>query len=90
MTHRELWDRGDPTLGGWCVIPSPFTADLMRRAGHDWLASSAAPPEAAIGWREAGFRMLSVDHDAVLIRTRAAQVREAMRGTKREVSRTGC
>jgi 4-hydroxy-2-oxoheptanedioate aldolase len=258
MTLRELWDKGKPTLGGWCVIPSPFTAELMGRAGYDWicidtqhgligydemlpmlqavsatgapafvrvrwnepaeimkaldagaqgvivpLVSSAAdareaagacryPPqgyrswgptraalqvsgyspesanravvcvvmietpgavasleeiltvpgvdgvfvgpndlavthemkpdatasapkhrqlieailaacdhhqltagiqcgglETAIRWRDAGFRMLSVDNDAVFIRTRAAQVLEAMRGTKHEVARTG-
>lgn len=37
MTLRELWDKGEPTLGGWCVIPSPFTAELMGRAGYDWV-----------------------------------------------------
>lgn len=37
MTLRELWDRGEPTLGGWCVIPSPFAAELMGRAGYDWI-----------------------------------------------------
>jgi len=33
VTLRELWDRGEPTVGGWCVIPSPFAAELMGRAG---------------------------------------------------------
>ncbi|OLC23584.1 MAG: 2,4-dihydroxyhept-2-ene-1,7-dioic acid aldolase [Chloroflexi bacterium 13_1_40CM_3_65_12] len=37
MTLRELWERGEPTLGGWCVIPSPFAAELMGRAGYDWI-----------------------------------------------------
>lgn len=37
MTLRELWDRGQPTVGGWCVIPSPFAAELMGRAGYDWV-----------------------------------------------------
>ena len=37
MTLRELWERGEPTLGGWCVIPSPFAAELMGRAGYDWV-----------------------------------------------------
>lgn len=37
MTLRELWDRGGPMLGGWCVIPSPFVAELMGRAGYDWV-----------------------------------------------------
>jgi 4-hydroxy-2-oxoheptanedioate aldolase len=37
VTLRELWDRGEPTVGGWCVIPSPFSAELMGRAGFDWV-----------------------------------------------------
>jgi len=37
VTLRELWERGEPTLGGWCVIPSPFAAELMGRAGYDWI-----------------------------------------------------
>jgi len=37
VTLRELWDRGEPTVGGWCVIPSPFAAELMGRAGYDWV-----------------------------------------------------
>jgi 4-hydroxy-2-oxoheptanedioate aldolase len=37
MTLRELWDRREPTLGGWCVIPSAFSAELMGRAGFDWV-----------------------------------------------------
>jgi 4-hydroxy-2-oxoheptanedioate aldolase len=34
---RELWDSGKPTLGGWCVIPSSFSAELMGLAGFDWV-----------------------------------------------------
>jgi 4-hydroxy-2-oxoheptanedioate aldolase len=37
VTLRELWERGEATLGGWCVIPSPFAAELMGRAGFDWI-----------------------------------------------------
>ena len=37
MTLRELWERGQPTVGGWCVIPSSFAAELMGRAGYDWV-----------------------------------------------------
>ena len=37
MTLRELWERGEPTIGGWCVIPSPFAAERMGRAGFDWV-----------------------------------------------------
>ena len=37
-TLRELWDRGGVTVGGWCVIPSAFSAELMGRVGFDWVS----------------------------------------------------
>jgi 4-hydroxy-2-oxoheptanedioate aldolase len=36
-TLRELWDGGGVTVGGWCVIPSAFSAELMARSGFDWV-----------------------------------------------------
>jgi len=36
-TLRELWDGGGVTVGGWCTIPSAFSAELMGRAGFDWV-----------------------------------------------------
>jgi 4-hydroxy-2-oxoheptanedioate aldolase len=36
-TLRELWDGGGVTVGGWCVMPSAFSAELMGRAGFDWV-----------------------------------------------------
>jgi 4-hydroxy-2-oxoheptanedioate aldolase len=36
-TLRELWDGTDATIGGWCSIPSPFSAELMGRCGYDWV-----------------------------------------------------
>jgi len=36
-TMRELWDQGEVTVGGWCVMPSAFSAELMARCGFDWL-----------------------------------------------------
>jgi 4-hydroxy-2-oxoheptanedioate aldolase len=36
-TLRELWDRGGVTVGGWCVVPSAFSAELMGRSGFDWI-----------------------------------------------------
>ena len=36
-TLRELWDGGGVTVGGWCAIPSAFSAELMGRAGFDWV-----------------------------------------------------
>jgi len=34
---RELWDGTDATIGGWCSIPSPFSAELIGRCGFDWV-----------------------------------------------------
>jgi 4-hydroxy-2-oxoheptanedioate aldolase len=36
-TLRELWDGGGTTVGGWCAVPSAFSAELMGRAGFDWV-----------------------------------------------------
>jgi 4-hydroxy-2-oxoheptanedioate aldolase len=36
-TLRELWDGTAATIGGWCSIPSPFSAELMGRSGFDWV-----------------------------------------------------
>jgi 4-hydroxy-2-oxoheptanedioate aldolase len=36
-TLRELWDQGGVTVGGWCVMPSAFSAELMAHCGFDWL-----------------------------------------------------
>lgn len=37
MTLREVLDTGKPTIGGWCSIPSAFSAELMGRSGFDWV-----------------------------------------------------
>jgi 4-hydroxy-2-oxoheptanedioate aldolase len=37
MTLRELFDQGGVTIGGWCAIPSAFSAELMGRLGWDWV-----------------------------------------------------
>ncbi|HEY3194225.1 MAG TPA: aldolase/citrate lyase family protein, partial [Candidatus Dormibacteraeota bacterium] len=34
---RERWKAGEPTLGAWCTIPSPWTAEVAARSGHDWV-----------------------------------------------------
>lgn len=34
---RALWDSGDPTVGGWCRIPSAYSAEVVGRAGFDWV-----------------------------------------------------
>jgi len=36
-TLRELWDGAEATIGGWCSIPSPFSAEMMGRSGFDWV-----------------------------------------------------
>jgi 4-hydroxy-2-oxoheptanedioate aldolase len=34
---REIWKRGEPAWGGWCTIPSPWAAEVMGRAGFDYV-----------------------------------------------------
>ena len=34
---REVWQRSAPNIGGWCTVPSAFSAELMGRAGYDWV-----------------------------------------------------
>ncbi|MQA96986.1 MAG: 2,4-dihydroxyhept-2-ene-1,7-dioic acid aldolase [Streptosporangiales bacterium] len=37
QTLREVLTSGKPTVGGWCAIPSGFSAELMGRSGLDWV-----------------------------------------------------
>lgn len=37
MDLRKVLTGDKPALGGWCVIPGSFTAELMARAGFDWI-----------------------------------------------------
>jgi 4-hydroxy-2-oxoheptanedioate aldolase len=37
MALRDVLTSGKPSYGGWCVIPGSFTAELMARAGFDWV-----------------------------------------------------
>jgi 4-hydroxy-2-oxoheptanedioate aldolase len=34
---REVLTSGKPSVGGWCVMPGPFTAEVMARAGFEWV-----------------------------------------------------
>ena len=34
---RDLLDGGRPTIGGWCSIPSAFSAEILACAGFDWV-----------------------------------------------------
>ncbi len=37
MRLHEVFSSGKAAVGGWCVIPSPFAAELMGLAGFDWV-----------------------------------------------------
>jgi len=34
---RKKWASGEPTLGGWLMVPSSISAEIMAHAGFDWL-----------------------------------------------------
>lgn len=34
---REAWRRGEPSLGGWCMLPSSLSAEVLALAGFDWV-----------------------------------------------------
>jgi 4-hydroxy-2-oxoheptanedioate aldolase len=34
---REVLASGRPTVGGWCLIPSALTAEVVARSGFDWV-----------------------------------------------------
>jgi 4-hydroxy-2-oxoheptanedioate aldolase len=34
----SLWAADRPAYGGWCVIPSPFAAEVTASVGFDWVA----------------------------------------------------
>ena len=35
---RDLWNRGENAWGGWCTIPSSWSAEVLGRAGFDYVA----------------------------------------------------
>jgi len=35
---RTTLESGDPTFGGWCIIPSAFSAEILAQRGFDWVA----------------------------------------------------
>ncbi len=37
MALREVLTSGKPSVGGWCVMPGSFTAEVLARAGFDWI-----------------------------------------------------
>jgi 4-hydroxy-2-oxoheptanedioate aldolase len=38
---REILTGNKPALGGWCVIPGSFTAEIVARSGFDWICIDA-------------------------------------------------
>ena len=32
---KDIWQRGDAVLNGWCSIGNPFTAEIMAAQGFD-------------------------------------------------------
>ncbi len=38
---REIWNRGEPTLGGWLSIPNSVTAEATARIGFDYVCIDA-------------------------------------------------
>jgi 4-hydroxy-2-oxoheptanedioate aldolase len=34
---HDLWAAKRPAFGGWCVIPSPFSAEVLAQRGFDWV-----------------------------------------------------
>ncbi len=34
---REMWKQGEHAWGGWCTIPSAWSAEVMGRAGFDYV-----------------------------------------------------
>ncbi|NKQ58034.1 2,4-dihydroxyhept-2-ene-1,7-dioic acid aldolase [Amycolatopsis sp. K13G38] len=37
MSLRELIEKKTVTYGGWCSLPSPLVAEVLGRAGFDWI-----------------------------------------------------
>ncbi len=36
-TLRQMWNEGEPTLGGWLSIPATLSAEVMARGGFDYV-----------------------------------------------------
>src|SRR6478672_9655800 len=34
---KEKWRAGETVIGGWCNLPSSFSAEVMAHMGFDWL-----------------------------------------------------
>lgn len=36
-TLKQRWRAGEITLGGWCALPSSLSAEIIGKAGFDWV-----------------------------------------------------
>ncbi len=50
VSLREALNGTKPAVGGWCVIPGSFTAEIVARAGFDWVCVDAQ--HGLIGYQE--------------------------------------
>jgi 4-hydroxy-2-oxoheptanedioate aldolase len=66
---RELVDSGDPTLGGWCAIPSAFSAEVLACAGYDWVCIDAQ--HGLIGYDQMAAMLQGLDARGVATMVRA-------------------
>jgi len=56
---RELIDSGRPTIGGWCAIPSAFSAEILACAGFDWICIDTQ--HGLIGYQEMTAMLQALD-----------------------------
>jgi 4-hydroxy-2-oxoheptanedioate aldolase len=76
---RELWAAGKPVIGGWCVMPGAFSAELMASMG--WDAVTIDTQHGVIGYSEmlAMLQAISTTAAVPLVRVSWNQPGEIMR-----------
>jgi len=76
---RELWAAGKPVIGGWCVMPGAFSAELMASMG--WDAVTIDAQHGVIGYSEmlAMLQAISTTPATPLVRVAWNQPGEIMR-----------
>jgi 4-hydroxy-2-oxoheptanedioate aldolase len=76
---RELWAAGQPVIGGWCVMPGAFSAELMASMG--WDAVTIDAQHGVIGYAEmlAMLQAISTTPATPLVRVAWNQPGEIMR-----------
>ena len=76
---REIWAAGKPAIGGWCVMPGGFSAELMASMG--WDAVTVDTQHGVIGYAEmlAMLQAISTTPAVPLVRVSWNQPGEIMR-----------